>query len=218
MCTLSRHRSPLAPASIYPRHHIAGGIATELKACPFIMAFNHVSHCPVGWTCTGNAGIADIGADQFLSFGPTNDGVGVARSPTLSLPRAIERVVISRAGGADGGSGFFIRSSVNGNTLCSATNVPGTDSFSDDTGCSGLSAYAGMHVYIEVIDTSSSGDVRVRNIRFQDASGVALTDCDASGTFFHLSPLAFDVTLHSLLLYTVLSTLQVARYNQVLFW
>ena len=147
----------------------------------FTFESTDVGACPFGWTCTGEAEkVMNGGGASFIGFGGESDnGVGTATSAAFVLPNGIDRVVLSRAGGADGESGFRIKASADDSELCRAHNGADTNTFFDDQ-CEGLSAHGGKSVYILIEDrtTSGWGKVWVNNIRFQNEAGGSLTICE----------------------------------------
>lgn len=145
--------------------------------------------CPVCWLC-------DDDTKTYVNNHPTSDGekmfvigedssVGKAVSGIFTLPTGIDHVQFLRAGGADAGSGLYVKSIVRNSTLCSAENGENTDTFFEDS-CTGLSTFAGEQVFIELLDTQNSGwgKTWIDNIRFQDSSNNNLNstvDCTGTG-------------------------------------
>merc|ERR1740130_14060 len=136
--------------------------------------------CPSGWTCSGDASKETVRGKDAITFGGVkDDGQGSAKSNAFQLPTGIDRVVISRAGGADSPSGFRIKDSNDDSELCGAFNGDDRNEFEDDV-CASLSAYAGRSVYIEIDDDTSGdwGKVWVADIRFQNSAGEPLVPFD----------------------------------------
>jgi hypothetical protein len=149
-----------------------------------------VGHCPTGWHCSGSAspkvcrvGVGGVdgscehpgihGVDGMQYFTVGNDfNTGSAISAPFVLPAGVDKIVFLRSGGADDGSGFYLRRHDNGQVLCSAENGQDTNGFFEGH-CEGLVGYTGEGVYMEIRDTQSSGwgKVMVDDIRLLDSSG-----------------------------------------------
>lgn len=74
-----------------------------------------------------------------------------------------------RAGGADSGSGLYVKRVSDDAVLCSSEDGTDSDSFFANT-CAGLGDYANTLVYISIEDNQNSGwgKTYVDNIRLQD--------------------------------------------------
>jgi len=74
------------------------------------------------------------------------------KSSNFILPVGISRIYLLRAGGADAGSGLYLRYASNDSIICSAENGADTNTFFINT-CDGLSGLDGERVYIELRDS-----------------------------------------------------------------
>ena len=116
---------------------------------------------------------------MFIKLGFAND-VGSATSIPFVLPAGTSRVKFLRAGGADAGSGLYIKDAFD-NVLCAAETGTDTNSFFTDY-CDGLDSFGADTVHLYLADTQSSGwgKVYIDDINFVDASGVALSISQAT--------------------------------------
>lgn len=134
--------------------------------------------CPYNWTCTSDAMLASIydGAGCSVSGGDysglqyakagCDSTVGSLTSTSFVLPDNIVSVSFLRAGGADAGSGFYLKKVLDDSVLCSSENGADTDTFFVDS-CGGLVGQDGVEVYIFIRDNQNSGwgKVYVDNIQ-----------------------------------------------------
>lgn len=171
-----------------------GGGGASLASLNLDFENGSVSSCPTGWTCTGDAVIAsasdgqgcaisgNINGNQYLKAG-CDATIGTAQSQNFTLPSGIDHIRALRAGGADpsSGSGWFVKRVSDNSILCSAQNGTDSDSFFTDD-CTGLSGYAGISVYIYVIDNQNSGwgKTYLDNIRLMDFGNNSLSPSSGS--------------------------------------
>jgi len=111
---------------------------------------------------------------SYFSIGDDTDE-GTMTSIPLELPAGISRVKFLRAGGADAGSGLYVKS-LSGDVLCAAETGTDTDTFFYDS-CDGLDSFAGDSVQLYLVDTQNSswGAVFIDDIKLVDENGVELS-------------------------------------------
>ena len=137
--------------------------------------------------CNNRAGCKTSDGTQLFEIG--SDGtVGRAVSGVFTLPTNIAHVQFLRAGGADAGSGLYVKRQSDDSMLCSAEDGKDTDTLFE-TSCTGLSSYSGEKVYIELLDTQISGwgKTYIDNIRLQDFSLNNIdfiVDCSRTGIYY----------------------------------
>jgi len=190
--SFSRSGTPLAGSDL----HATGAAPAAKAARPsglrmhFPTSFEDSGDglCPVGWTCLGaagacrtvtsvhrclNPGLTGSQGGAYLSMGRDFE-TGLAMSPAFVLPSGAESIRFLRGGGADGGSGLYVRRLKDGVIVCSSeSNVsPDTNAFVVNW-CPGLALHAGEAVYIVVRDIQRSiwGKVLVDDIHIIDAKG-----------------------------------------------
>jgi len=156
---------------------------------PLSFEYDTAGTCPLGWTCNGprvqvcdvptdisacnHPGLAGQEGKHYFTVGNDFD-CGNATSQTFLLPLRIDRIAFRRSGGADDGSGLYVKRHGDDTVLCAAdTTGNNSNAFIADF-CTGLSRYAGTQVYIFLRDNQSKawGKVLVDDIRLQDANGV----------------------------------------------
>merc|ERR1711920_987919 len=145
--------------------------------------------CPKGWTCTGkNAKVCNV---PFISMTCNHPGLvgqhgshyltvandfdtGNVTSGIFVLPEHLDRIHFRRSGGADKGSGFFLKRAHDHKVLCAADNSGANSNIFVDDACTGLSQYVGQQAYILLSDSQSSswGKVLIDDIRLQNAAGM----------------------------------------------
>jgi len=153
-----------------------------------------VGSCPVNWSCSGDAltaspsnaagcGVAGSGQNGLL-YGKAgcDASTGTFTSNTFTLPENIGSVSFLRAGGADGGSGFYVKRASDDAVLCSSEDGTDSDTFFEDS-CGGLSSYEGTDAYIQISDNQNSGwgKVYVDNIQFLSSVGFEVIDSSGNG-------------------------------------
>jgi len=111
---------------------------------------------------------------MFFCLGCDSD-VGSATSVPFVLPVGTSRVEFLRAGGADAGSGLYVKDA-SGSVLCAAETGTKTDTFFDDS-CIGLESFGGeiVHLYLADAHTSGWGNAYFDDIKVVDANGVAVS-------------------------------------------
>jgi len=111
---------------------------------------------------------------MFFCLGCDSD-VGSATSVPFVLPVGTSRVEFLRAGGADAGSGLYVKDA-SGSVLCAAETGTHTDTFFDDS-CIGLESFWGeiVHLYLADAHTSGWGNAYFDDIKVVDANGVAVS-------------------------------------------
>jgi type II secretory pathway pseudopilin PulG len=155
----------------------------EVVAVNIDLDFEDVSAglCPTGWACSGDAVVASASDGQGCVIAGSINGSNYAKagcdagtgslvSDTFNLPSGIDHVDLLRAGGAETG-GFYVKRVSDDSVLCSNEDGSDSDSFFPVT-CSGLDSYAGVPVYLYILDNQNSGwgKTYVDYIRFKDAS------------------------------------------------
>lgn len=162
--------------------------ATATSQCPsFDFESDYIGACPSGWLCRGSAGVRDwrempagceltggaggnhvfkVGCDQFFH--------GVASSAPFILPVGVAALRYKRSGGADAGSGVWVRDADTGEIIGSSdrgdeTQVMFAVSIS-------LVGGGGRRVYIELRETHASAikGVVVDDLRLTGAFGGTL--------------------------------------------
>jgi len=168
-----------------------------------------IGSCPDYWTCDDDS-VSRLSDSPWYSTsdGDTlfiigqDDHYGRAVSDTLFLHDRIDHVQYLHAGGADSGSGFWVKRTSDRATLCHFTDGADTDALFEAS-CEGLAEYAGQSVYFLAEDNQSSGwgKLLIDYIRLQDANGDNLPFCfgTQSGTvpptiFPTISPTASPTT------------------------
>ena len=157
----------------------------------FTFEYDDLGSCPVCWTCDDDSITYISDRRQFTSDGEKifeighDASVGRAVSGIIILPTGIDHVQFLRSGGADAGSGLYVKRMSDDSTLCIAENGENENVMFEDS-CTGLGIYSGELVYIELLDTQNSawGKTWIDNIRFQDSSNNNIdytVDCTGTG-------------------------------------
>jgi len=144
-----------------------------------------IGSCPDYWICDDDSVSKLYDGDGYItSDGDTifivgrDDHWGSAVSETLFLPERIDHVQYLHAGGADSGSGFWVKRTSDRATLCHFTDGTDTNTLFEAT-CDGLAEYAGQSVYFQAEDNQNSGwgKLAIDYIRLQDANNDNLQFC-----------------------------------------
>jgi len=145
--------------------------------------------CPPGWSCMGGTKICDIhvepwacrypgvtGVDgsKYLSLGG-DEATGIAVSPVFLLPANVDSLRFKRAGGADRGSGLYLRRRNDSRLLCASESPADTNSFFEAS-CPNLAGRAGEAVYIQIKDAQAGiwAKVLIDDLRLVSADGADL--------------------------------------------
>jgi len=115
---------------------------------------------------------------DFMFIIGTDWQIGKAISWPLVLPDGIDHVQYLHGGGADSGSGFWLKKAANNATLCHSMEGTNTDTLIEAS-CDGLTDYSGETVFFQAEDNQVSGwgKVMIDNIRLQDVNNKNLEFC-----------------------------------------
>merc|ERR1712187_542887 len=157
----------------------------------FPISFEHdqIGLCPRGWTCKGkNIRVCNVPYKTVICNHPGLEGqhghhyftigndfdTGNATSVDFTLPRGADRLSFRRSGGADKGSGLFVKRVHDDEVLCVADKQGNNSNTFHDDACPNLSKHAGERVYILIKDNQASpwGKVLVDDIHLQNAFGM----------------------------------------------
>jgi len=142
--------------------------------------------CPEYWICDDVSITYIFGknrwkitpdGEKLFNIGKDSQ-IGKAVSYTFVLPDEIDHIQYLHAGGADSGSGFWVKRLRDRASLCHSMDGTNTDTLFE-VSCDGLAAYAGETVYFQAEDNQDSdwGKVMIDYIRLQDVNNNNLPFC-----------------------------------------
>ena len=151
-----------------------------------------VDTCPIGWTCTGLAQVEQEGegspstppqnleGSHYLWLGYDGD-VGSAISDSFYLPESAATIQFLRAGGADSGSGLYLKRADDDTVICNGENGANTNNFFEMS-CAITEGNGGAAVYMACVDAQNSGWGKAwfDDIQFKDSDGNVLFSGDLS--------------------------------------